>query len=77
MTIKNNKKVMITGAAGFIGSHLSERLIREGNTVYAFDIKPLNECKNLESLQKNPNFNYVQGDIRDEESVSSFFQKKH
>ena len=56
MTIKNNKKVMITGAAGFIGSHLSERLIREGNTVYAFDIKPLNECKNLESLQKKPKF---------------------
>jgi UDP-glucose 4-epimerase len=75
MTIKNNKKIMITGAAGFIGSHLSERLISEGNIVYAFDIKPLNECKNLENLQNNPNFNYFQGDIRDEESVSSFFQK--
>ncbi len=69
------KKVMITGAAGFIGSHLIEKLLLEGHLVYAFDVKPLNECINLKDMKDNKNLNYFQGDIRNQNDLKEFFQK--
>ena len=35
-----NKKILIVGAGGFIGGHLVDRLIKDGNTIVATDIKP-------------------------------------
>ncbi|MDO9166358.1 MAG: GDP-mannose 4,6-dehydratase, partial [Rhodoferax sp.] len=37
MRISNRKRIMITGGAGFLGSHLSERLLNEGNDVLCVD----------------------------------------
>jgi len=63
-------KILITGAAGFIGSHLSERLLREEHQVWGLDnfdsyydisIKEANVAR----LQQYPQFNLVRGDIRD------------
>ena len=35
-----NKKILIVGAGGFIGGHLVDRLIKDGNSIVATDIKP-------------------------------------
>lgn len=63
-------KVLITGAAGFIGSHLSERLLADGLTVVGVDnfddfYDPRIKQQNIESCLKNKNFQLVEADIRD------------
>ena len=70
---------MITGGAGFIGSHLAERLVSEGtweitvvddlNDFYSPAIKR----NNLEPLLEDPTFKFVEADIRDVESMTAVF----
>lgn len=69
-----NKKVMVTGASGLIGSHLIEKLVDLGFKVYGFDIVDLELSKNLENLKTNKNFIYFKGDVRSEEDLNLFFQ---
>ena len=52
-------KVLITGGAGFIGSHLSEHLIARGDEVYALDDLSTGRMENLVGLQDNPGFHLV------------------
>jgi UDP-glucose 4-epimerase len=66
--------VMVTGAAGFVGSHLIERLLAMGQTVHGLDLAPLAEARNLDAVRDHPNFHYVQGDIRDEAAIRGFFR---
>jgi len=68
------KKVMVTGAAGLIGSHLIEKLLELGNTVYGFDIEDLDNSNNLKNIRENKNFVYFKGDVRSYEDLKSFFQ---
>jgi len=62
-------KALVTGGAGFIGSHLSERLLDQGASVVALDCftdfypRPLKE-RNLTGLLGRPNYRFVEGDIR-------------
>ena len=62
-------KALITGGAGFIGSHLTERLLSQGATVVALDAftdfypRPLKE-RNLSGLLGRPGYTFVEGDIR-------------
>jgi UDP-glucuronate 4-epimerase len=70
--------ILVTGGAGFIGSHLVEALIKEGREVIvldSFDDFYLPEIKrrNLEALADRPGFKLVEGDIRDETLVESVF----
>jgi UDP-glucuronate 4-epimerase len=63
-------KVLVTGAAGFIGSHLSERLLNDGWTVVGVDnfddfYDPRIKRRNIKSCLKNKNFQLVKADIRD------------
>ncbi len=72
--------VLVTGAAGFIGSHLCERLLSEGNAVVGldnFDAFYSREVKesNIASALSNENFKLVEGDIRDAGCVSNIFEK--
>ena len=62
---KSPDTVMVTGAAGFVGSHLIERLLEMGQTVYGLDIAPLENARNLDAVRDNPKFHYMQGDIRE------------
>jgi UDP-glucuronate 4-epimerase len=63
-------KVLITGAAGFIGSHLSERLLGDGWTVVGIDnfddfYDPQIKRGNISGCLKNKNFQLIEADIRD------------
>ena len=57
--------VLLTGAAGFLGSHLSERLVLEGHHVIGLDDLSTGSLKNLENLRKNSNFTFVEHDVRE------------
>ncbi len=47
------KKIVVTGAGGFIAGHLVQELLRQGHTVRAVDIKPLNEWYQLSDNAEN------------------------
>ncbi|MEX1122865.1 MAG: SDR family NAD(P)-dependent oxidoreductase [Balneolales bacterium] len=70
--------ILVTGGAGFIGSHLCDKLISEGHRVICLDnfddfyARSLKE-RNLEDLNKQQNFQLVEGDIRDLELLDQLF----
>jgi UDP-glucose 4-epimerase len=57
-------KALITGGAGFIGSHLAERLLRNDHTVVAIDNLSTGSLKNIEAFKNKTQFDFVEGDIR-------------
>ncbi len=65
--LKLNSKyhILVTGGAGFIGSNLCKALLKNGNTVRVLDNLATGKIKNLEPILSNPNFNFIEGDIRD------------
>lgn len=72
------QKVLITGAAGFIGFHLAKRLLTKGATVMGFD--NLNDYydvtlkeSRLEILNQFPAFTFIKGDLADEQAVEQIF----
>ncbi|MFT4800308.1 MAG: UDP-N-acetylglucosamine 4-epimerase [Flavobacteriaceae bacterium] len=60
----SNKKILVTGGAGFIGSNLCEELLRLGNKIVCLDNFATGKRKNIEKLLKNTNFTLLEGDIR-------------
>ncbi len=56
-------RYVISGAAGFIGSHLSDRLIREGHQIVALDNLITGAAENVQHLKANPSFQFIQQDI--------------
>jgi UDP-N-acetylglucosamine 4-epimerase len=59
-----NKKILVTGGAGFIGSNLCEALIEKGNKVICLDNFATGKRENLVELLKDTNFTLIEGDIR-------------
>ncbi len=59
----NKKRILITGAAGFLGSHLCDRFIREGNHVIGMDNLITGNIKNIEHLFKLPEFEFYHHDV--------------
>jgi len=57
-------RALVTGGAGFIGSHLTERLLKDGNQVSVIDNLSTGSLKNIESFAEHPGFEFVAGDIR-------------
>ena len=57
------KKILVTGGAGFLGSHLCERLLREGNRVICQDNLFTGRRANIELLTSEPNFEFIQRDV--------------
>lgn len=73
--------LLVTGGAGFIGSHLVERLLSEGHRVVALDnfdefYDPALKRRNLTRAQQSPAFRLVEGDLRDEERLRNIFQEE-
>jgi len=60
----SNKKILITGGAGFIGSNLCDALIDLGNRVVCLDNFSTGKMENIEHLISNPQFKLITGDIR-------------
>lgn len=67
MNPKKKKSALITGGAGFIGSHLAEDLLARGYKVYAIDNLSTGSLDNIDHLQDDPNFSFEVGTIMDEE----------
>lgn len=72
--------ILLTGAAGLIGSHTAEKLLARGDCVVGLDnfntyYDPELKEKNVATLRKNPAFELVRGDIRDERLVRQLFSR--
>ena len=61
--MSSKKKILITGGAGFIGSHLCERLLEEGNSIICLDNLFTGFKENISNLIDNSDFEYVNHDI--------------
>jgi UDP-glucuronate decarboxylase len=57
-------RVLITGAAGFLGSHLSSQLLSEGHSVVGLDDLSTGRLENLSSLSNDSNFTFIEHDVR-------------
>jgi len=73
------RKALVTGAAGFIGSHLAERLVCLGYQVVGLDnfddfYSPTIKWNNIRTLNTTDNFRLEQGDIRDESLLTRIFE---
>jgi UDP-glucose 4-epimerase len=61
--------MLVTGGAGFIGSHLAEELLRRGNEVTVLDDLSTGRLENLSSFEDHPRFHFVKGSVLDTELV--------
>jgi len=58
-------KIILTGAAGFLGSHISDKLLSEGHSVIGLDDLSTGSMLNIENLLENPKFNFFEHDVRE------------
>jgi UDP-glucuronate decarboxylase len=58
-------RILVTGGAGFLGSHLCERLLNDGHEVVCIDNLFTGQKSNIAHLRENPNFEFVRHDIID------------
>ncbi len=81
-----SKTILVTGVAGFIGSHVAQALLARGDTVVGLDnlndyYDPARKQANLEEVQRNTHYTsrfiFIKGDIRDRNLVSQVFAKYH
>ena len=71
-------KILLTGAAGFIGFHLTQRLLAEGTEIIGFDsvndyYDPTLKLSRLALLQAQPGFTFIKGDLADRTAVEGLF----
>src|SRR5262245_26598114 len=64
------RRAFVTGAAGFIGSNLVDRLLSEGISVAGYDNFSTGFPEFLEEARENPHFTFVQGDLLDSVALS-------
>jgi UDP-glucose 4-epimerase len=67
-------RVLVTGAAGFIGSHMVDRLLATGHSVVGFDNFSTGQRRFLENALANPDFVLQQGDLLDRQSLAPAMQ---
>jgi UDP-glucose 4-epimerase len=66
---------LVTGGAGFIGSHLTDALLARGDHVVALDNLSTGRLINLDAAGRHPNFRFVQGSVLDELAVDELTHK--
>src|SRR6476469_7159377 len=62
---KTSMRVLVTGGAGFVGSHLCDALLAEGNDVVCVDNLLTGSLRNIEHLKNEPRFEFVQRDVNE------------
>lgn len=80
MTTKATNSVLVTGGAGFIGSHLVDRLLREGKKVTVIDnftpfYSPETKRANIAAHLSNPSYELVEGDMRSPDDIRRAFAR--
>ena len=68
------RKAIVTGGAGFIGSHLADRLLEEGFTVSVIDNFSTGRPENLAHQKNNKNLNVIEADISDFDKIAPYFK---
>lgn len=68
-------KILITGGAGFIGSHMAERMLDDGHEILAMDNISTGSMDNIENLIPRAGFEYVIGSVRDQSLVTELVDK--
>ena len=67
-------KTLVTGGAGFIGSHLCELLVAKGHEVLALDSLVSGRLQNLKTIAGQPGVRFVQADICDSAAIAPYFE---
>ena len=67
-------KILVTGGAGFIGSHLCDVLIADGHNVTVVDNLVLGKVENIEHLINNPNFRFLREDLNNGHAMDMIFK---
>ena len=78
--LKMYKKILITGGAGFIGSHVVRLFVNKYPDKKIFNLDGLTYASNLESLKDikdKPNYEFIKGDITDESFINDIFTKEN
>jgi dTDP-glucose 4,6-dehydratase len=71
------KKILITGGAGFIGSHVVRRFVNKYQNYHIYNLDALTYAGNLENIadiENNENYTFVKGDIVDEQFIATLFE---
>lgn len=71
------KHILVTGGAGFIGSHLTERLLREGHTVSVIDDCSTGSLQNLAAVRHHSRLHFVQGKVSECPELDSVVARSH
>ena len=80
----SNKIILTTGVAGFIGSNLAKRLLKENEDIQVVGLDNMNDYYDvhlkeyrLKELEKFDNFTFIKGNLADKELINSIFEKYH
>ncbi len=72
--MKKKKTYLVTGGAGFIGSHLCESLLNRGNKVICLDNLSSGKIDNISEIEKNDNFIFIEGNVNNIKDVEPIFK---
>jgi len=75
--MKKSKIYLVTGGAGFIGSHLCEALLGKGNKVICFDNLSTGKTENISGIKNNANFIFIKGDANKIKDIEPVFKENN